>query len=351
MSEQNYYEILGVALLASQYEVKKAYHRLALKYHPDRNPYDKSSEERFKEITEAYSVLSNPRKRSRYDARHAPHPQEKNYSTFADEQYYYGMDISNELLRDVFKDILGYPFKKREKAQKGENTRYHLTVPFEVAALGKEVEIEVPYRKRCPTCSGLKAQPGTGFTQCSRCKGRGKVKKKRGKRSVGHLCGKCEGTGKAIIYPCAKCRGEGEVVILRSLTLEIPPGTETGHRLWIAGKGNPGLNGGSAGDLSVVVNVDSHSLFKRKGNDIIYHLPLSYRKANQGCHLEVPTLEGTVWLDIPPGTHSGYVMKLRRKGIPYAQGVERGDQQVIIEVHTRSRSTSTEKKVRRRRAQ
>ena len=337
MTKRSYYEILDVPFTASQHEVKKAYHRLALKHHPDRNPKDKGSEETFKEITEAYGVLGNPQKRSKYDDRYAPSIRSTRFSPRINVRQSYRGETSNELLRDIFRDILGYPIKHREKAQKGENLRYHLSIPFEVAALGKETAIEVPYHKLCPICHGVKMQPGTGFKQCPRCKGRGKVKRKSGRHSFERICPKCKGEGKIIIQPCLQCKGEGKITLTRSLTFKIPPGVETGTRLRIFGRGNPGLNGGPPGDLHIVINVNSHPLFERKGSDIIYHLPISFRKASLGAQIEVPTLEGKIRMSIPPGTQSGKILRLKRKGIPCAQGTGRGDQQVIVDVKTSSR--------------
>jgi len=337
LTKRSYYEILGVRFTASQHEVKKAYHRLALKHHPDRNPKDKGSEETFKEITEAYGVLGNPQKRSNYDDHYAPSMHSTRFSPRINVRQSYNGDTPNELLRDIFRDILGYPIKHREKAQKGENLRYHLSIPFEVAALGKETAIEVPYHNLCPTCHGFKMKPGTGFKQCPRCKGRGKVKRKSGRHPFERICPQCKGEGKIIIQPCLQCKGEGKITLTRSLTFKIPPGVETGTRLRIFGRGNPGLNGGPPGDLYIVINVNSHPLFERKGTDIIYHLPISSRKANLGTQIEVPTLEGKTRMNIPPGTQSGKILRLKRKGIPCAQGTGRGDQQVIVEVKRSSR--------------
>jgi molecular chaperone DnaJ len=335
--KRSYYEILGVSFIASQREIKRAYHQLALKHHPDRNPKDENAGDKFNEIAEAYGVLSNPQKKTQYDKCYAPSLHGKSYSRRINVEQCYEGEASNELLKDIFKDILGYPITKRGRARKGENLRYHLSIPFDVAALGKETEIEVPYHERCPACQGLKMQKGTGFKQCPRCKGKGKVKRKKDKRYIERTCLKCKGAGKIMVQPCAQCKGAGEITLTQSLTFKIPPGVETGTRLRVYGKGNPGLNGGPTGDLYIVINVSPHPLFKRKGNDIIYHLPISLRKASLGAQIEVPTLEGKAQVKIPPGVQSGKVLRLKRKGIPSTQGAERGDQQVIVKVKKYSR--------------
>jgi len=343
--ERSYYETLGVPFTASQHEIKKTYHRLALKHHPDRNPKDKDSEEKFKEITEAYRVLSNPQKRAKYDDYYAPSIHSTRFRPRINAKQFYRGETSNELLRDIFRDILGYPIKHREKVQKGEDLRYHLSIPFEVAALGKEIDIEVPYHKLCPTCHGVKMKPGTGLKQCPRCKGKGKVKRKQGKPPFESICRKCKGEGKIIIQPCLQCEGEGEIKLNRFLSFKIPPGVETGTRLRIFERGSLGLNGGPPGDLYIVINVNPHPLFERKGNDIIYHLPISLRKASLGTEIEVPTLEGKTCMSIPPGTQSGKILRLKRKGIPFSQGIGRGDQQVIVEVKTTSRLAARKRRV------
>ena len=328
--------------------MQKAYRRLALQHHPDRNPHDKLSEDTFKEITEAYGVLSNPQKRSQYDKPSAASARYKNGSD--GNEFYWGKS-SNELIKDIFRDILGYSIKQEAKKEKGADLRYHLSVPFETAVLGGEVEIEVPYYQRCPTCGGFKMQPGTTFKQCSRCKGSGKVKPKRGKRSSDLLCGKCKGEGKVIEQPCLNCKGKGRTKNTHLLTFEVPPGVKTGTRLKVLYKGNPSLSGGLPGDLYVVMSVNAHSCLERDGNDIIYHLPISFPQASLGDQIEVPTVEGTILMDIPPGTQSGEVLLLKQKGIPNPHGAKRGDQQVIVEVKTPSKLTAKQRQLLKQFAQ
>lgn len=347
-TQNNYYEILGVAPTASQQDIKKAYRRLALQHHPDRNPHDKLSEDTFKEITEAYGVLSNPRKRSQYDKPSKASARHKNDS--GGNAFYWGKP-SNELIKDIFRDILGYSINQEVKKEKGEDLRYHLSVSFETAVLGGDVKIEVPYYQRCPTCRGRKMQPGTTFKQCSRCKGRGKVKPKRGKRSSDAFCGKCKGEGKVIEKPCLSCKGKGRTKNTRFLTFTVPPGVKTGTRLKVLYKGNPSLSGGLPGDLYVVISVNAHSCLERDGNDIIYHLPISFPQASLGDQIEVPTVEGKTLMDIPPGTQSGEVLLLKQKGIPNPHGAKRGDQQVIVEVKIPSKLTAKQRQLLKQFAQ
>jgi len=348
LKKHNYYEILGVAPTASQQDIKKAYRRLALQHHPDRNPHDKLSEDTFKEITEAYGVLSNPHKRSQYDKPSAGSARYKNDSE--GNEFYWGKS-SNELIKDIFRDILGYSIKQEAKKEKGADLRYHLSVSFETAVLGGDVEIEVPYYQRCPTCGGFKMQPGTTFKQCSRCKGSGKVKPKRGTRSSDTLCGKCKGEGKVIEQPCLNCKGKGRTKNTRFLTFKVPPGVKTGTRLKVLYKGNPSMSGGLPGDLYVVISVNAHSCLERDGNDIIYHLPISFPQASLGDQIEVPTVEGTTLVDIPPGTQAGAVLLLKQKGIPNSHGTKRGDQQVIVEVKIPSKLTAKQRQLLKQFAQ
>lgn len=343
MKKQNsYYEILGVAPTASQQEIKKAYRRLALQHHPDRNPNDKLSEDTFKKITEAYRGLSGAQRKTRQGEHAAASARYRKDS--ADHKVYWGKS-SNELLKDIFRDILGYSVDEHAKQEKGEDLRYHLSIPFETAVLGKEVEIEVPYYERCPACRGFRMQPGTGFKRCSRCKGRGKVRIKGARRSSNSLCGRCKGEGKVMERPCLTCQGKGRIKKTRMLTFNIPPGVKTGTRLKMLYKGNPSLSGGLPGDLYIVISVNPHACLEREGSDIIYHLPISFPQATLGDQIEVPTVEGAVLMDIPPGTQSGAVLRLKHRGIPNTQGTQRGDQRVIVEVKIPAKLTARQRQL------
>jgi molecular chaperone DnaJ len=347
LRKRSYYEILEIPFAATQQEIKKTYHRLALKHHPDRHPEAKSSEELFKKITEAYGVLGNPQKRSKYDQHYTHSSRTTGYDFRSKTKNTCWCEPSSELLRDVFRDILGHPITPKNKAQKGEDLRYHLSVPFEVAALGKETEIEVPYFQLCTACRGLKMKPGTGFKKCPRCKGKGKVKRKKGKSSLESVCRKCKGEAKIIEKPCLQCEGEGKIKLLRSLAFKIPPGVMTGTRIRVTGRGHPGLNGGFPGDLYVVINVEPHHLLEREENDINCHLLVSFSQASLGAQIEIPTLKGKTFVKIPPGTQSGEIVRLKNKGISLAQGTKRGDQKVIVEVKIPSRLTTKQKRLLR----
>jgi molecular chaperone DnaJ len=345
--KRDYYEILGVLPTASQREIQRAFRRLALLHHPDHNPHDRTSEDKFKEIVEAYGILNNPQKRNSYDERTASEA-----AASAETRRTRGSDFSsatpsNELLRDVFRDILGYPIRSRRKGQKGEDLRYHLTIPFEEAALGSQVEINVPYYTLCPSCQRLTIRPGSRFTQCPRCRGSGRTRVRRGKRTLDVMCKKCGGKGKVARKPCIYCKGKGRIKQSRILAFSIPPGARTGSRLKVLNRGDPGTNGGPAGDLYIVINVNPHPFLELEGNDVVCRLDISFSQASLGGRATVPTLDGDVVLDIPPGTQPGDVLRLKHRGIPSAGGTGRGDQQIVIQVTTPSKLTARQRNLLR----
>jgi molecular chaperone DnaJ len=341
--KRDYYEILGVLPTASQREIQRAFRRLALLHHPDHNPHDSTSEEKFKEIAEAYGILNNPQKRNSYDERTATTAGSADELRRAGASRGNGATPSNELLRDVLRDILGYPIRSRQKGERGEDLRYHLSIPFEVAALGRQVEINIPYYTFCPSCQGLRTRPGSILKQCPLCKGKGKTKVKRGKRSVEAVCKKCAGNGKVVRKPCMYCKGKGRIKQPRLLAFSIPPGVRTGTRLKVLNRGNLGTNGGPAGDLYIVINVNPHPFLDREGDDVVFHLAISFSQASLGDRVTVPTLDGDVVMDIPPGTQPGEILRLKYRGIPSARGAGRGDQQIVIQVTTPSKLTSRQR--------
>jgi molecular chaperone DnaJ len=343
-TERDYYEILGVLPTASQREIKRAFRRLALLHHPDRNPHNKKSEEKFKEIAEAYGILNNPQKRNAYDEHTAQAPRAADdVSRSSAGSDFNGPIPSNDLLRDVFRDILGYPIRGRQKGQKGEDLRYHLSITFEEAALGRQVEIKIPSYTTCPACRGLKMKPGSRLKQCPLCKGKGRAKAMRRKGTPEMMCKKCGGKGKVARQPCACCSGAGRMEQTCRIAFSIPPGVRTGSRLKVLNRGNPGSNGGPAGDLYIVLNVNPHPFLERDGDDIVFHLDISFSQASLGGRVTVPTLDGEVEMDIPPGTQPGDVLRLKHRGIPSPRGAGRGDQQIVIQVTTPSRLTSRQK--------
>lgn len=349
--KRDYYEILGVSPAASQQEIKKAFYRLALQHHPDRNPHDSISEEKFKEIAEAYGILNNPQKRTTYDRCAASAPESSDEFCRNGKSDSYWARPSNDLIRDIFRDILGYPIRNRQKLHKGEDLRYHLSISFEEAALGKQVEIDVPYYLLCTACQGQKMKPASQFKQCPRCRGKGRAKAKRGKRSLDAVCRKCSGKGKIIRQPCLQCKGKGKMKQVQPLTFNIPAGVRTGTRLRVPNRGNPDSSGGPSGDLYIVISVNPHPFLEREGDDTVFHLAISFSQASLGDQVAVPTLNGMAQMDIPPGTQPGDVLRLKHRGIPCAQGAGRGDQQVIIGVRIPSRLTSRQRNLLKQFAQ
>lgn len=328
--KQDYYELLGVHNNASDTEIKKAYRKLALQYHPDKNPGDKASEEKFKEISEAYEVLSDAQKRAQYD--------QFGHAGLGAGGFSGGFGFgAGSPFGDIFSDIFGDIFgggRQRERGKRGDDLLYNLEIKFEEAAFGMEAQIEVPYSKRCDTCGGSGAKPGTEPKVCPTCRGAGQVRFQQGYFSVSRTCSHCGGEGRVIENPCSACRGTGRVKDRKTISVKVPPGVETGNRLKLTGEGGQGLKGGANGDLFVAINVRPHPLFSREGNDVICEIPVSFVQAAVGCEIEVPTLDGKVSMKIPEGTQSGKVLRLRSKGVPVLQGYGRGDQIVVIKVET-----------------
>lgn len=327
--KRDYYEVLGVHRNASDTEVKKAYRKLALRYHPDKNPGDKQSEEMFKEASEAYEVLSDGQKRAQYD--------QFGHAGLGSGGFSSGFGFgSGTPFGDIFSDIFGDIFggQQRGRGRRGEDLLYNLEVSFEEAAFGVESKIDVPYRKRCDTCGGSGAKPGTEPKVCPTCRGAGQVRFQQGYFSVSRTCNHCGGEGRIVESPCPDCRGAGSIKDKKTISVKIPAGVETGNRLKLSGEGGQGTKGGPNGDLYVAITVRPHSIFNRDGNDVICEIPISFVQAAMGCEIEVPTLDGKVNMKIPEGTQSGKVFRLRDKGVPVLQGYGRGDQLVVIKVET-----------------
>ncbi|KAF0220905.1 MAG: molecular chaperone [Geobacteraceae bacterium] len=329
--KRDYYELLSVHKNASDTEIKKAYRKLAIQYHPDKNPGNKEAEEKFKEMSEAYEVLSDPQKRAQYDQfGHAG----LGGGGFNAGGFGFGASSPfGDIFSDIFGDIFGGT-RQRTRGRRGDDLQYNLEIRFEEAAFGVETKIDVPYAKRCGTCEGSGAKPGTEPKTCPTCRGAGQVRFQQGFFSVSKTCNHCNGEGRVVDNPCQTCRGTGSVRDTKALSVKIPPGVETGNRLKLAGEGGQGLKGGPNGDLYVFISVREHSIFKREDNDVICEIPISFVQAALGCELDVPTLDGKVSMKIPEGSQSGRIFRLRGKGIPALQGYGRGDQLVVIRVET-----------------
>jgi molecular chaperone DnaJ len=327
-TKRDYYEILGVPRNASDQEVKSAYRKLALRYHPDRNPSDKAAEDRFKEAAEAYSVLGDAEKRQRYDAYgHAglggAGGAGFDPSIFAD---------FSDILGDFFgfADVFG---RRRGGPRRGADLRYNLEISFEEAAFGTETHIQIPRADTCSACGGSGAAPGTKPTSCPTCGGAGQVTYQQGFFSVARTCGRCRGSGKIVASQCKQCQGQGQVRIERRLQIRIPAGVDTGSQLRISGEGEPGTTGAPPGDLFVVLRVQDHPFFKRDGTSLFCEVPASVTQATLGATLEVPTLDGgTAKVNLHEGTQPGTVLKVKGQGVPQLGGKGRGDLHVLVRV-------------------
>jgi molecular chaperone DnaJ len=339
--KKDYYELLGVNRSAGEDEIKKAYRKLALQHHPDRNPGDKQAEEKFKEVSEAYSVLSDAQKRSQYDQfGHAAFGESGPFSG--------GFDFSGGF-EDVFGDIFGEFFGggggRRRGRGRGEDLRYNLTLKFEEAAFGVEKKIKIPRHGPCETCRGTGAKAGTAPQTCLTCHGRGQVSFQQGFFSVSRTCSQCHGQGTIVKEPCATCGGAGRVRTMHTLSVKIPAGVDTGSRLKLRDEGETGPVGGVPGDLYVVIQTESHPIFVRDNLDIICDVPISFVQAALGAEIDVPTLDGKVKMKIPSGTQSGKVFRMKGKGIKDVQGLQQGDEHVRVIVETPTRLTAKQKEL------
>lgn len=330
--KRDYYEVLGVDRGASQKGIKSAYRKLAVQYHPDRNSGDKAAEEKFKEAAEAYSVLSDPDKRAQYDQFGHSAVGGGGFSGFDPDIFSDFSDILGDLFG--FGDVFGGGRRGRSRVQRGADLRYDLTVDFEDAVFGTKAKIRVPSSQPCSSCGGTGADPKRGPEVCSSCGGHGQVRFQQGFFTISRTCSTCGGAGKVIREPCSVCRGTGRSQKEKVLELRIPPGVENGSRLRVAGEGEAGFNGGPAGDLYVVVNVNEHPTFKRQGDNIFCDVPVTFPQAALGAEIRVPTLEGSQKIRIPAGTQTGSVFRLRGKGVVGLNGMGRGDQLVRVVVDT-----------------
>ena len=332
MAKRDYYEVLGVDRQASDDGLKKAFRKHALKYHPDRNPGNRQAEDKFKELNEAYEVLSDSEKRRNYDTfGHAAFEQGGGRGGFGD--FGFGRGGAADVFTDIFEDFFGGGTRTRgRRARRGNHLRYNLEVSFEEAVFGKEVTLKIPRWETCSTCKGSGAKSSAAVRTCSTCNGTGQIRLQQGFFQVATTCSQCQGEGQVIADPCKTCRGQKKVYKEHSLSVTIPAGVETGTKLRLTGKGEPGEHGGPPGDLYVVILVKDHDVFARNGNDILCEISLSFIAATLGARVEVPTLKGNVPFDIPAGTQPDKILRLKGLGVPSLNGRGTGDQLIRVKL-------------------
>jgi molecular chaperone DnaJ len=342
MAKRDFYEILGVAKTATEDDIKKSYRKLAMKYHPDRNPDNKEAEEKFKEVKEAYEMLTNPEKREAYD-RYGHAGVDPNSGMGGGG---FGAGGFGDAFGDIFGDIFGGGRGGRSsgpQVYRGADLRYNLEISLEQAAAGFDTTIRVPSWDKCDTCHGSGAKPGTQPVTCSTCAGHGQVRMQQGFFSIQQTCPKCHGSGKIIPEPCAACGGAGRIKRNKTLEVKIPAGIDNGMRIRSSGNGEPGTNGGPPGDLYVEIHIKPHEVFQREGDDLHCEMPISFTKAALGGEIEVPTLSGKVSFTIPEGTQTGKTFRLKSKGIKGVRSGYAGDLFCHVVVETPVKLTDKQK--------
>ena len=347
MSKRDYYEVLGVNRDASEEDIKKAYRKLAMKHHPDRNPDNPKAEDLFKEAKEAYETLSDSQKRAAYDqyghsAFEAGGMGGGGFGGFGGAA---GFDFS-----DIFGDIFGGGgggSRGRSNVHRGADLRYNLEITLEEAARGTDVQIRVPTMAECETCHGSGAKPGTSPTTCSTCGGHGQVRMQQGFFSIQQTCPHCHGTGKMISSPCSTCHGAGRIKQHKTLSVKIPAGVDNDDRIRLSGEGEAGVNGGPAGDLYVAIRIKPHAVFQREHNDLHCEMPISFATAALGGEIEIPTLDGSARIKIPSETQSGKIFRLRGKGIKGVRSSSHGDLHCHVMVETPINLTERQKELLR----
>jgi len=346
MSKRDYYEVLGVEKNTGEADLKKAYRRKAMKYHPDRNPGDKEAEAKFKEAKEAYEVLADKNKRTAYDQfGHAGVDQTMGGGGFSGDASGFG-----DIFGDIFSDIFGSggPGGQRGGARqqaRGADIGYKLDLSLEDAVKGKQVEIKVPTSKTCDICDGSGAKEGTKPTGCTTCDGRGQVRMQQGFFSIQQTCPNCHGSGEVISDPCNACRGDGRVKHTKTLSVKVPAGVDTGDQIRLSGEGDVGQRGAVAGDLYVQVQVMSHPIFNREGDDLYCEMPISFAQAVLGGDIEIPTLDGRLSLKIPAETQSGKLFRMRGKGVQNVRSRNTGDLYCKIMIETPVNLTGEQKDI------
>jgi molecular chaperone DnaJ len=343
MEGKDYYEILGVSKDASEDEIKKNYRKIAMQFHPDKNPENKEAEERFKIASEAYEVLRDPEKRKIYDLYGIEGLKGTGFTGFR------GFEDIFSAFGDIFGDFFGFgtTHDRKTRARAGADLRYDLRISFYDAAFGKETQIEIPKKETCEVCNGTGAEPGTYPTVCPNCRGTGQVTRSQGFFTVSTTCGRCYGNGNYIPHPCKECRGIGSLKKNKKIQVKVPPGVDTGSKLRIRGEGEAGHRGGPSGDLFVFIYVDPHDFFSREGDDLVCQIPISFSQAALGAEIEIPTLDGKRKFTIPKGTEGGEFFRIRGEGFPKLRGHGRGDEIVQVIVRTPKNLTKRQEEILR----
>jgi molecular chaperone DnaJ len=344
--KRDYYEVLGVSRTAGEQEIKSAYRKLALQFHPDRNPDNPEAEERFKECSEAYAVLADTEKRARYDRfGHAG-------VGSAAGQGFSGFDatVFNDF-HDIFGDLFGFGDafgqggRRRTRAQRGADLREDLTLEFEEGVFGVTKQVHMQRLEECDQCKGSGVAPGKSPINCTTCGGRGQMRYQQGFFTITRACSTCGGAGKLIVDPCTQCRGQGRITRDRTVTVKVPAGVDEGARILYSNEGEAGVFGGPPGDLYIVLHVKEHSFFEREGKDLHCTVPISISQAALGTEIQVPTLEGEEKLKVPEGTQTGSTFRLKNKGVPVLNGRGRGDLFVEAKVQTPSKLTKRQREL------
>jgi len=336
MAKRDYYEVLGVDRSAAEADIKKSYRRLAMKYHPDRNPDDAAAEASFKEAKEAYEILSSQEKRAAYD-------QFGHAGVDGSAGGFNTGDAFGDIFGDVFGDIFGGGRRSRSSVFRGADLRYEVDLDLRQAVFGDTLNITLPTHVSCETCDGSGAKPGTSPVSCATCGGHGQVRRQQGFFSVQQTCPNCKGTGKAIADPCKECHGRGRIQRNKTLAVKVPPGVDSGDRIRLSGEGEAGENGGPPGDLYVDIRVRPHPIFQREGADLSCLVPINFSAAVLGGSVQVPTLDGEVNLKIPAETQSGKVFRIRGKGVKPVRSSATGDLFCRVEVETPVKLTTEQK--------
>ena len=342
MTVRDYYEVLSVSRSAGTEEIRRAYRKLAMRYHPDRNPGDADAELKFREAAEAYEVLRDPEKRARYDRFGHAGVQGSAGGGFGSAE-----DIFAHF-SDIFGDLFGFAGGARgSRAEAGADLRYNLTISFTQAAHGDEISLSVPHHVECPDCKGSGAAPGTEPETCPQCHGTGQVRRNQGFFQLAMPCQACGGTGRVIRKPCPRCKGEGRVEDEHEIRVRIPAGVDTGTRLRVRGEGEAGVHGGPPGDLYVVLTVEQDSRWERHGQDLVYTQEVSFVQAALGCRVEVPGIDGPLGMEIPKGVQSGALLRLAGQGMPWPGRKQRGDLLVSVKVVTPTRINARQEELLR----